>query len=145
VWPGWLSIVLSVVGGVALLWLLLIAALWIAKPDDVGVRDAVRLLPDVVRLLKRLASDPTTPRAVRVWLVLLFVYLASPIDLVPDFIPVLGYADDAIVVAVVLRYVTRKAGADALERNWPGTPEGLAAMRKLCRIPDDSTDENESR
>jgi uncharacterized membrane protein YkvA (DUF1232 family) len=95
----------------------------------------VRLLPDVVRLLKRLAADRSTPRAVRIALVLLFVYLASPIDLVPDFIPVLGYADDAVVVVLVLRYVTRKAGAQALDRNWPGTPEGLAAVRTLCRLP----------
>lgn len=130
----WLSIAIAIVGGLVLLWLLVIAALWIAKPDEARLRDAVRLLPDVVRLLKRLAGDRASPRAVRVALVLLFVYLASPIDLVPDFIPVLGYADDAVVVALVLRYVTRKAGADALDRHWPGTPEGLAAVRTLCRV-----------
>lgn len=130
----WLSVVGAVVGGAVLLWLLLIAALWLAKPDEARLRDAVRLLPDVVRLLKRLAADRTTPTAVRIALALLFVYLASPIDLVPDFIPVLGYADDAVVVALVLRYVTRKAGAEALDRHWPGTPEGLAAVRRLCRL-----------
>ena len=56
----------------------------------------------------------------RLWLLL--GYLALPIDLVPDFIPVLGYADDAIVVALVLRSVVRRAGPDAIERHWPGTP-----------------------
>jgi uncharacterized membrane protein YkvA (DUF1232 family) len=134
VWSGWVSVVVAVVGGVVLLWLLLIAALWMAKPDDTGVQDAMRLLPDVVRLLRRLASDPTMPKAVRIWLVLLFTYLALPIDLVPDFIPVVGYADDAIIVALVLRYITRKSGAVALEKHWPGTPEGLAAVRRLCRL-----------
>jgi uncharacterized membrane protein YkvA (DUF1232 family) len=132
----WLSIVIGIAGGLLLLWLLMIAALWVAKPDDTRLRDAVRLLPDVVRLLKRLAADRTTPKAVRVSLMLLFVYLASPIDLVPDFIPVLGYADDAVVVALVLRHVTRKAGIEALDRHWPGPPEGLAAVRKLCRLSD---------
>lgn len=132
----WLSIAVAVLGGVVLLWLLLIAALWITKPDDTSLRDAVRLLPDVVRLLKRLAADRTTPTAVRIALALLFVYLASPIDLVPDVIPVLGYADDAVVVALVLRYVTRRAAAEALDRHWPGTPEGLAAVRALCRLPE---------
>jgi uncharacterized membrane protein YkvA (DUF1232 family) len=133
-WSDWLSIVLSVGGGLVLLYLLLIAALWIAKPDDARVADAMGLLPDVVRLLRRLACDPTMPNAVRIPLVLLLAYLALPLDLVPDFIPVLGYADDAIVVALVLRYITRKAGVDALEKHWPGTPEGLAAVRKLCRL-----------
>jgi uncharacterized membrane protein YkvA (DUF1232 family) len=55
-----------------------------------------------------------------------------PIDLVPDFIPVLGYADDVVVVAIVLRSVIRAAGPEALERHWPGTPEGLRVIHTLC-------------
>jgi uncharacterized membrane protein YkvA (DUF1232 family) len=73
---------------------------------------------------------------VRIRLALLLAYLALPIDLIPDFIPVLGYADDAIIVALVLRSVSRSAGSDALAEHWPGTPEGLAALRRLCRLPD---------
>jgi uncharacterized membrane protein YkvA (DUF1232 family) len=69
----------------------------------------------------------------RLWLLL--GYLAMPIDLVPDFIPVLGYADDAIVIALVLRSVVRHAGAEALERHWPGTPEGLSAVLRLAGVP----------
>jgi uncharacterized membrane protein YkvA (DUF1232 family) len=61
-------------------------------------------------------------------------YLLLPIDLVPDFIPVIGYADDAIVVALVLRFATRHAGADALGRHWPGTPQGLQALRALTGL-----------
>lgn len=91
----------------------------------------MRLLPDLLRLLRRLAADGSLPRGVRVRLWLLLGYLALPIDLVPDFIPVLGYADDAIVVALVLRSVVRRAGADAVMRHWPGTPEGLAALQRL--------------
>jgi uncharacterized membrane protein YkvA (DUF1232 family) len=68
------------------------------------------------------------------WLALLLAYLALPIDLIPDFIPVLGYADDAVIVALVLRSVTRRAGPDALAEHWPGTPDGLAALRRLCRL-----------
>jgi uncharacterized membrane protein YkvA (DUF1232 family) len=61
------------------------------------------------------------------------IYLAWPIDLVPDFIPVVGYADAAIIVALVLRSVVRRAGPDAIEQHWPGTPEGLALIDRLAR------------
>lgn len=125
-------VVLGVSGGLVLIWLALVIAMWLSKPDDVGLKDALRLLPDVLRLLKRLAADPTMPSAVRIRLVLLLGYLALPIDLVPDFIPVLGYADDALMVVLVLRSTARRAGADALARHWPGTPEGLAAVLRLC-------------
>jgi uncharacterized membrane protein YkvA (DUF1232 family) len=131
----WLEL-LSVLGGLALLWLALVLMLWLCKPDDRALRDAVRLLPDLLILIKRLAADSQTPRGVRIRLVLLLGYLALPLDLIPDFIPVLGYADDAIVVAVVLRSTTRSAGTDALARHWPGTPEGLAAVKRLCRLKD---------
>lgn len=132
----WWSIGLGVVAGLILLWLALVVVLWAMKPDDIGLRDAARLLPDFLRLLKRLAADPTMPKGVRVRLALLLGYLALPFDLIPDFIPVLDYADDAIIVAIALRSVTRRAGPAALSRHWPGTPEGLVAVRRLCRLPD---------
>jgi uncharacterized membrane protein YkvA (DUF1232 family) len=87
-----------------------------------------------VVLLRRLAADPQLPRGVRVCPLLVLLYLISPIDLVPDFIPVLGYAD-AIIVAAALRSVARRAGSDALDKHGPGTPEGLHAVRRLTVIP----------
>jgi uncharacterized membrane protein YkvA (DUF1232 family) len=135
-WSHWWSIPLSIVGGVVLLWIPLMVMLWIGKPDDLGIRDSARLLPDLVRLIKRLATDPGMPRGVRIRLAVLLGYLAIPIDLIPDFIPVIGYADDAIIIALVLRSVTRAAGPAALDEHWPGTPEGLAAVRRLCRLPE---------
>ncbi|WP_046772407.1 YkvA family protein [Jiangella alkaliphila] len=131
---SWWSLALGVVGGLLLLWLLLLAALWRSRPDELGARDALRLLPDLIRLLRRLAGDSTLPRGVRVRLWLLLGYLLMPIDLVPDFIPVIGYADDAVVVAIALRSVTRRAGPEALDRHWPGTPDGLQALRRLAGI-----------
>lgn len=68
----------------------------------------------------------------RLWLLL--AYLISPIDLIPDFIPVLGYADDAIIVAIALRSVTRRAGTEALQRHWAGTPEGLVTLLTLAGL-----------
>lgn len=125
-----------VAAGVGLLvaWLALVVALVVASPDRTRVAEAVRLLPDLLRLLGRLARDPQVPRGVRVRLWLTLAYLAMPIDLVPDVLPVIGYADDAIVVAAVLRSVVRRAGPVAVERHWSGTPEGLAAVLRLAGL-----------
>ena len=112
------------------------ATLYLTKPGEYDLKEAMRLLPDLIRLVKRLAADPDTPRGVRIRLALLLLYLALPIDLIPDFIPVLGYADDAIIVALVLRSATRSAGPDAMAKHWPGTPEGLIALKRLCRLND---------
>ena len=130
---GW-TISLGVVGGLVLVWAALAAVLWLTKPDEYALKEALRLLPDLIRLIKRLAADPDTSRGVRIRLALLLVYLALPLDLIPDFVPVIGYADDAIIVVLVLRSATRRAGPDALARHWPGTPEGLNALKRLCRL-----------
>ncbi len=127
----WLDLLLGAAAALLLGWLLLLGALLVARPRGGLLTEAVRLLPDVVRLVRRLAADRDLPRGVRIRVGLLLAYLASPIDLVPDFVPVLGYADDAIVVTAVLRGVARRAGLEAIERHWPGTDDGLAA---LCRL-----------
>jgi uncharacterized membrane protein YkvA (DUF1232 family) len=131
---AWWSIAAGAAAGILLLWVALIVALWFNRPDELRIRDALRLLPDLVRLLRRLAADPTLPRGVRIRLWMLLVYLAVPFDLVPDFIPVIGYADDAVIVAFALRSVTRRAGPAALDRHWPGTPDGLTAVHRLAGI-----------
>ena len=125
---------LGILGGLVLVWVVLALVLWLTKPGDYDLKEALRLLPDLIRLIKRLAADPATPRGVRIRLALLLGYLALPFDLIPDFVPVLGYADDAIIVALVLRSTTRSAGPDALAKHWPGTPQGLAALNRLCRL-----------
>ena len=124
----------SLAAGLALTWILLAGALLVMRPGGGTLQEALRLLPDLLRLLRRLAGDPTMPRSIRVRLVLLFAYLAMPIDLIPDFIPVLGYADDAIIVAATLRAVVRRVGADPVRHHWPGTPAGLDAMFHLAGL-----------
>lgn len=133
--PDWAWTLLGVLGGVLLLWLALVAVLWATRPDELRLPEVLRLLPDVVRLARRLATDRALPRGVRVRLWLLLGYLALPVDLVPDVVPVLGWADDALVVALALRSVVRRTGPDALDRHWPGSPERLAAVRRLVRLP----------
>jgi uncharacterized membrane protein YkvA (DUF1232 family) len=128
------SLVAAVLGGLLAAWVLLVTALWWSRPDDLALREALRLLPDLVRLIRRLAADDGLPRGVRVRLSLLLAYLAVPVDLVPDVIPVVGYADDVVAVALVLRSVVRTAGPEAVERHWPGTPEGLGAVVRLAGL-----------
>jgi uncharacterized membrane protein YkvA (DUF1232 family) len=108
--------------------------LLVARPRGASFREAARLLPDTLRLLGNLATDRGAPRGVRIRLWLLFAYLAMPFDLVPDFIPVLGHADDAILAVIVLRSVVRRAGPDAIRRHWPGTPDGLAALARAAGL-----------
>ena len=88
----------------------------------------------MLRLLRALATDRTLPRTVRLRIWLLIGYLASPIDLIPDFVPVVGYADDVIITVLVLRSAVRRIGDDVLERLWTGTPSGLDALRTLAGL-----------
>ena len=107
------------------------------RPPRGGLlREALRVLPDVLRLVRHLAADKTLPRGVRIRLGLLLAYLAIPIDLIPDFIPVLGYADDAIIVTAsfaALSAMRHRRGPCALA----GTDDGFAAIARLTGLNDD--------
>jgi uncharacterized membrane protein YkvA (DUF1232 family) len=127
----WLNVLISIAVALLLTWLLLVVALAAGRPKGKLLSESMRLLPDLLRLLRRLAVDRSQPAGVRVRLSLLLAYLAMPIDLIPDFIPVLGYADDAIIVTIALRSVARRTGIDELRRHWPGTKDGFVA---LCRL-----------
>lgn len=131
----WLDLLVGLAAGLLLVWIALVIALMIARPRGGLLREALRLLPDLLRLLPRLAADRSLPRSVRVGLALLLAYLAFPLDLIPDFLPVVGYADDAIIVAAVLRWVVRRAGVEAIRRQWPGTEDGFAALCRLAGLP----------
>jgi uncharacterized membrane protein YkvA (DUF1232 family) len=130
----WWSGLAGVLGGLLVLWIVLVAGLWLLRPARTSVRDALRLLPDLVRLLRRLARDSTLPRGIRLRLWLLLGYLALPFDLIPDVVPVVGYADDAMVVVLTLRSVIRTSGFAAVERHWPGTADGLTVVRRLSGL-----------
>ena len=127
-------LLIGVAAALLLAWLALVVALVIVRPRGGLLREALRLLPDVLRLIRRLAADKKLPRGVRIRLGLLLAYLALPIDVIPDFIPVLGYADDAIIVTAVLRGVVRRAGLEAVRAHWPGTDDGFAALARLTGI-----------
>ena len=116
------------------MWLVLVVLLYLAGrryDDPTRLRDILRLLPDVVRLLHRLSNDQALPRGVRYLIVALLAYLALPIDLVPDFIPVIGYADDVVLVVLTLRSVTRVAGTGALDNTGLARPRDFERSSSL--------------
>jgi len=92
-------------------------------------------VPDCVILFTRLAHDRRVPRRHKWLLVALVGYLSLPFDLIPDFIPVVGVLDDAILVAIVLRTVLRKAGRELVREHWPGPQRSLDLMLRLAGAP----------
>jgi uncharacterized membrane protein YkvA (DUF1232 family) len=138
----WWDLAIGVGAALVLSWIALVITLAMLRPRGGLLREALRILPDTLRLMHRLAADKTLTIGVRVRLGLLLTYLAIPFDLVPDFIPVLGYADDAIIITAVLRSVVRRAGLSAVRTHWPGSGDGFTALCRLTGLsaPTDGTD-----
>jgi uncharacterized membrane protein YkvA (DUF1232 family) len=112
------------------LWLtLIVALLLLGRRRD--ARDIARFIPDCIVLFRRLLGDRRVPRRAKVAVALLIPYLALPFDLVPDFIPVAGQLDDAILVAVALAYVVRRSGRPLIEELWPGSERALRVVLAL--------------
>jgi uncharacterized membrane protein YkvA (DUF1232 family) len=95
-------------------------------------RAVAGFVPDCVVLFERLLYDPRVPRRRKALLLVLLGYLATPIDLVPDFIPVAGQLDDAILLAIVLRGLLRGSGESLLTAHWPGPASSLALLRRFA-------------
>lgn len=130
----WRDVVLGVAAGLLVAWVALVLALLVHRPRGGALGESLRLLPDLLRLLRDLAADSSQPRGVRWRLGGLLAYLAMPVDLVPDFLPVIGYADDVIVAVWVLRSVVRAVGVEEVRRHWRGTDDGFRALRSLTGV-----------
>jgi uncharacterized membrane protein YkvA (DUF1232 family) len=126
----WLLISLAVVGGV---WLLAIIALLISGRHG-AARELATFLPHLVGLFRGLLKDPDVPRSTKVWLWFGIAWVVSPIDLIPEFLPVIGPLDDAIVAAIILRRVVNKSGPNAIRRNWSGGESGLDVVLRLSGL-----------
>ena len=126
IWP-W-----GVLGALLITYLLLLGALLaLGRPSQ--ARALAGFIPDCLVLLRRLIADQRVPRRRKVALVLLAGYLALPIDLVPDFVPVLGQLDDVLVAALALRYALGGAGEALLREHWPGPEESLTLVLRVAR------------
>ena len=122
-----LEIAALTVGALLLLYAGVLAVL-LAGGRRAHARALAGFVPDCAVLFKRLLADPRVPRGRKAALALAGLYLASPIDLIPDFIPVAGQLDDALVVLLVLRGVIRGAGEGVVRERWPGPPQSLALL-----------------
>lgn len=122
------GIVVGIAASLIAAWVVLVALLWMFRPRDVRLGELVRIVPDVLRLVRQLIGDRSVPLGVRAALVGLLAWLVNPIDLIPEFIPVLGPMDDVIVAIVAMRYVLRRVGTNDLRRRWAGSDSGFAML-----------------
>jgi uncharacterized membrane protein YkvA (DUF1232 family) len=121
--------VLGVLVSALAAWVVLIVLIGVAaRRHRVPVGVATRTVRDTIRLLRSLAADREMPRSIRWRLGFALFYCCQPFNLIPDFIPVIGYADNIVVAAWALRSVISIAGSDVVEQRWPGSPEGLAIL-----------------
>jgi uncharacterized membrane protein YkvA (DUF1232 family) len=126
-----LGLPVAVVAAVLLLWVAVLVLLWIMRPRDVPVRELIRVVPDIVRLLRALIGDRTVPPDVRLVLVGLIAWILSPVDLIPEFIPGLGPLDDVVVAVLAMRYVRRRLGVEGIRRRWRGTDAGFSLLVRV--------------
>jgi uncharacterized membrane protein YkvA (DUF1232 family) len=119
----------------------IVVAVWVAAIVTlllVGRRTAAKelatLLPNLILLFRGLIRDPRVPRASKIWLGFAIAWVVSPIDLVPEFIPVLGPLDDALLAALVVRRLVKRAGREVVAEAWPGDPATLDRMLRLARV-----------
>jgi uncharacterized membrane protein YkvA (DUF1232 family) len=112
------------------LWLLLVLIL-VALGKRTSARELAMLVPNLAMLFKGLLTDPRVPRGSKVFLLLAVGWFASPIDLIPEFIPFLGPLDDAVVAALVLRRILKTAGENVVREHWRGDH---ATLDKILRL-----------
>jgi uncharacterized membrane protein YkvA (DUF1232 family) len=125
---------IGIVIGLIALWVALLVVFFLQRPKDVAVRELIAVVPDVLRLLRSLVRDGSVPADVRLVLVGLICWILSPIDLIPEFIPVLGPLDDVVVAVVAMRYVRRRVGIEDLRGRWQGTPDGFALLSRVIGV-----------
>jgi uncharacterized membrane protein YkvA (DUF1232 family) len=125
---------LGIGSALAAVWLVLLFVVVRAKRRGQSVTEIVRLVPDLARLLARVSRDRTIPLRVRVRIFIAIAYNAQPINLIPDFVPVIGLVDNVVIILWAVRSTVRHAGPGAITRHWPGTPDGLATLFRLARL-----------
>ena len=123
---------LLIAGGVlVVVWLIAVITLLVLGRKTIA-RELVTLLPNLIRLFRGLVRDERVPRSSKALLLLGALWLASPIDLIPEFLPGVGALDDAIVAGLVLRHVRRRAGPDVVRDHWRGDPRTVGLLLRVA-------------
>jgi uncharacterized membrane protein YkvA (DUF1232 family) len=125
------EVIVAIAVGLVALWALLLVLFWMPRPKGVPLRELLGLIPEVLRLLRSVVGDRSAPADVRLVLIGLLAWILSPIDLIPEFIPVLGPLDDVVVAVVAMRYVRRRVGIADLRARWTGTDDGFALLLRV--------------
>ena len=128
-WWTWLLIIVGVLSVV------LSAVALSIRRSRATLIDLARLIPPCLALLRDILGDPTVPRRAKFAPALVLIYLAIPIDLIPDFIPGIGHLDDALLVAWAIRHLIASAGRDRVTAHWTGDPAALERILRLARVP----------
>jgi uncharacterized membrane protein YkvA (DUF1232 family) len=125
---------LLIVAGITLAaWAVALVVLYVVGRRMTAAKLA-RAIPDVLALFRGLLADPRTPFVSKIVVGLGFLYLVNPLDLIPEFVPVIGPFDDVIVAALVLRHLVKRAGRDAVTSHWRGDPATLATVFRLAGL-----------
>ena len=142
-WRDWLIGLGIALAALVASWALLLV---LAKRLPPGIlRDLAAFIPDCVTTVRRLRKDPRVPRQARIAIVIAGIWVASPIDLIPEFIPVIGPLDDIVVVALALRYAGRQVPREVLMAAWPGEPRLLERLLGPARGSGGATGDQPSR
>jgi uncharacterized membrane protein YkvA (DUF1232 family) len=125
---------LLIAGGVMVgLWILAAVVLVMLGRKTIA-QELVTFLPNLIRLFRGLLRDERVPRSSKVLLLLGALWLASPIDLIPEFLPGIGGLDDAVVAGLVLRHVVKRAGPDVVKDHWRGDPKTIGLLLRAARV-----------
>lgn len=131
----WLQPILITLAALIAVWAIVVVVIWLHRPTRELAMPALRALPDLIRLARRLLADPRTPMRHKVALAFLLVWLVSPIDLIPEFVPGIGPLDDIVAAAVILGWIGRQTGTARLRELWPGDADGFSIVARMLRLP----------
>jgi uncharacterized membrane protein YkvA (DUF1232 family) len=131
----WLQPILITIAALIAVWAIVVVVIWLHRPTRDLAMPALRALPDLIRLARRLLADPRTPMRHKVALAFLLVWLVSPIDLIPEFVPGIGPLDDIVAAAVILGWIGRQTGTGRLRELWPGDADGFSIVARMLRLP----------
>jgi uncharacterized membrane protein YkvA (DUF1232 family) len=127
--PAWANVLLVLIA----IWIVVVIVLVIVGRVLLA-RELALLLPNLIRLFGGLLRDPRVGLPTKIVVGIASLWLASPIDLIPEFIPIIGSLDDAIVAALVLRFVLNSTDGDVVREHWHGDPATLARLLRLASL-----------